>query len=146
MGNFLEIVRGVANTVGRKKYGYMRSPALTKAGNYVLMMRYIWDCKRRGTPPTRKIITLGDRLSLDIHNILDLPEQEIQLMMRKYRQELWDCQKNFESLRADWLAGEAQARANAAGDPDWETRLKKMYTQISSNTINRKLSLVTKGS
>jgi hypothetical protein len=66
-------------------------------------------------------------------------------MMRKYRQELWDCQKNCESLRADWLAGEAQARAAAAGDPDWETRLKKMYTQISSNAINRKLSLVTKG-
>lgn len=66
-------------------------------------------------------------------------------MMRKHRKELWECQKNCESKRADWLAGEAQARASAVGDPDWEKRLKNMYNQISSNSINRKLSTVTKG-
>ena len=42
---FLEIVKGVANEVGKKKFGYMRSPVLATAGNQVLMMRYIHDCK-----------------------------------------------------------------------------------------------------
>ena len=144
-GQFLEIVRGVANKVGRKKYGYMRSPALARAGNHVLLMRYAWDCKRRDAPPTKRLLTLGGQLQVDIHAILDLSERELLQTMRKSRQALWECQKNCESLRADWLAGEAQARASASGDLDWETRLKKMYTQISSSAINRKLSLVTKG-
>ncbi len=37
-GQFLEIVKGVAREVGKKKYGYMRSPVLTTAGNHVLLM------------------------------------------------------------------------------------------------------------
>ncbi len=123
----------------------MRSPALTTAGNHVLLMRYIWDCKQRGAPPTNKLLTLGARLEVDIYSILDLPDREIRQRMRSSRRELWDFQKNCKLLRADWIAGEGQAQATAAGDPDWETRLKKMYTQISSNAINRKLSLVTKG-
>jgi hypothetical protein len=119
-GQFLEIVKGVAKEVGRKKYGYMRSPALTTAGNHVLFMRYLWDCKHRGAPPTAWLLKLGRRLKLDVHAMLDLPDKDLRQKMRESRRRLWDCQKKCESLREEWLTGEAMARATAVGDQDWE--------------------------
>ncbi len=100
-GEFLEIARGVANSVGKKKFGYMRSTTLTTAGTHFLAMRYLLDCKRRGAPPTKALLRLGARLSLDIHSLLEIPEREIRLRMRQCRRHLWECQKKSESLRSD---------------------------------------------
>ena len=144
-GEFLEIVRGVASSVGRKKFGYMRSTTLITAGSHFLAMRYLLDCKRRGAPPTKALLRLGERLSLDIHSLLELSEREIRLQMRQSRKNLWECQKKSDSLRSDWLENEARMRATAVGDMDWEKRLRKMRSQITKSAVNRKLTAITKG-
>ena len=144
-GEFLDIVRGVAKSVGRKKFGYMRSTALMTAGTHFLAMRHLFDCKRRGAPPTKALLRLGVRLSLDIPTLIELPEREIRLQMRRSRQTLWECQKRSESLRSDWLENEARMRATAAGDMDWEKRLRNMRSQITKSAVNRKLTAITKG-
>ena len=144
-GEFLEIVRGVASSVGRKKFGYMRSTTLITAGSHFLAMRYLLDCKRRGAPPTKALLRLGERLSIDIHSLLELSEREIRLQMRQSRKNLWECQKKSDSLRSDWLENEARMRATAVGDMDWEKRLRKMRSQITKSAVNRKLTAITKG-
>lgn len=144
-GEFLEIVRGVAKSVGKKKYGYMRSRPLATAGSQFLAARYLLDCKTRGTPPTKRLLTLGERLSIDVNTLLELSERELRQRLRKSRQNLWECQKQCESLRAEWLATEARSRAQAAGDPDWEGRLKNMQRQSQRTAVNRKLTAITKG-
>jgi hypothetical protein len=144
-GQFLEIVKGVAHQIGRKKYGYMQSPVLTTAGNYVLSTRYLWDCKQRGTPPTKRLLALGHRLKIDVQEMLNLSERDLRKKMRESRRRLWECQKKCESLREEWLAGEAMARATAAGDMDWERRLQAMKRNITRSAVNRKLTALTKG-
>lgn len=144
-GEFLEIVRGVAKSVGKKKFGYMRSTALVTAGTHFLAMRYLLDCKRRGAPPTKALLRLGKRLSIDIYSLLELTERQIRLQLRQSRKTLWDCQKKSESLRSDWLENEARMRATAAGDMDWEKRLRNMRRKITTNAVNRKLTAITKG-
>ena len=44
-GEFLDITKSIAKKVGRKKYGYNRSPALTTAGQLFLIHKHAYDCK-----------------------------------------------------------------------------------------------------
>ena len=144
-GQFLELTTGAAKQAGRKKFGYQRSPTLATAGSNVLLMRYAADCVRRGTPPTPKLLRLGERLDIDVTNLLALSARDIRRKLRQARQQLWTAQKQCESLRMEWLANEARANALAAGDMDFVGRLEKMKTKISISAVNRKLTLITKG-
>ena len=144
-GQFIGIVQDVANKVGRKKFGYLRSSVLADAGAHVLLMRYANDCKRRGAPPTAKLVRLGTRLMIDIDSLMEMDEKELRKKTRTARKNLWEAQKICTSLRMEYIAGEARARAQAAGDQDWERRLAKMHRKIRENAINRKLTAITKG-
>lgn len=83
-------------------------------------MRYAIDCKRRGAPPTNKLLRLSQRLSVDVQALLELTESEVRRKLRTARKNLWEAQKICASLRLEWLANDARARAQAAGDQDWE--------------------------
>jgi hypothetical protein len=124
-GEFLELVRGAAKQAGKKKYGYTRSPALITAGRHTLAARFLLDCKRRGTTPTKKLLNLGKLLSLDIEALLEQSELQLRRQLREARTRLFECQKTCESLRAEWLQTVAQERAAAAGDQDWERLLQQ---------------------
>jgi hypothetical protein len=47
--------------------------------------------------------------------------------------------------RVQWLEETAKSRAKAAGDPDWERKMKTMIETTEERQINRKLSNVTEG-
>ena len=144
-GQFLEIVQCATSSVAKQPYGYLRSRTLSTAGNQVLLGRFLHDCKRRGVPPTKKLIALGKRLSVDVHALLELPESDIRKLMRKYRTHLWECQKRCGSLREEFLETEARNQAIACGDKDWEGRLRKMKSRLKLSAMNHKLTVVTKG-
>jgi hypothetical protein len=141
----LEIIQGVTKQVGKKPVGYLRSRTLSTAGNHVLLARYLFDCKIRGTPPTKKLLQLGERLSVDVVALLELSEHDIRSLMRKNRNHLWECQKNCASLREEFLETEARRNAIAAGDKDWQARVRKMKRKIKQTSMNRKLTAVIKG-
>ncbi len=122
-GKFLEIVKGVSNKVGKKKYGYMRSPELGHNGRTLIIYQKMLDCCVRKAPFTSSILNLLDSLKLDPDTFRSLSELQLRALVRKQRQKLWDSQKHSESLHQEWLANVARQRAQASGDPDWEKRL-----------------------
>ena len=144
-GQFIELVQGAAKKVGKKKHGYVRSRPLATAGTHVLLYRYANDCRQRGAPPTTRLFKLGERLQVDIVELMELPEQEFRRKMRQSRTNLWEAQKNCESLRVEYLETEARANAVAAGDNDWERRVKAMTRKMKQSAMNRKLTAITKG-
>ncbi len=81
-GEFLELVWGAAKQAGKKKYGYTRSPALITAGRQVLAARFLLDCKRRRSAPTKKLLNLGKLLSLDIATLLEQSELSLRRQLR----------------------------------------------------------------
>ena len=64
-GQFLKLVNGAAKTVGRKKYGYMRSPTLGLCGRRLLALKQILDCCRCKAPFTPPLLCLLSSLSMD---------------------------------------------------------------------------------
>ena len=103
------------------------------------------DCKRRRAPITQKIIRQCDALGVDQQVFHTCSLKELRVLVRQHHDELWDCQKTGESLRHEWLQGIAKDRARAADDPDWEPKLRTMIRTAKENSINRKLSIITKG-
>lgn len=46
----MELAKGVANRIGRKKYGYARSPTLTRAGLLLIIYKQMLDCRLQNAP------------------------------------------------------------------------------------------------
>ena len=144
-GQFLRIVKDTASKIGRRKFGYMRSPPLVLCGEQYLAARFLHDCRLRGAPPTTELRRLCLKLGLEVDTLILLPEATLRHCLRQSRHALWECQKKGETPRSEWLATVAQDRARAAGDPDWEARLKLMNRRAKDNSVNCKLSALTKG-
>jgi hypothetical protein len=72
-GQFLTIVKDTSAKVGRKKYGYPRSPEPVQCGQHFLAAKYLHDCKRRGAPPSQKLRKLGKALDINVDKLIDLP-------------------------------------------------------------------------
>ena len=51
-----ETAMAVAKKVGRKKFGYMRSPNITLCGRLLILSKMILDCKSRHAPYTIALI------------------------------------------------------------------------------------------
>ena len=102
-GQFLEIVKGVSCKVGKKKYGYMRSPELGHSGRMLIAYKKVLDCLRRQAPFTPSLLRLLDSLNLDAATLRSHPERKIRELVRAQRQHLWECQKHGEDLRQEWL-------------------------------------------
>lgn len=103
------------------------------------------DCKRRQTAATP--IILCQRAALDINPIIfdTLLERDLWQVVRDKHGNLWESQKNGESLWLEWLQSIAQDRARAAGEINWEPKLQQMMRTTKENVVNQKLSLITKG-
>ena len=144
-GQFLRITKDTASKVGRRDFGYARSPTLVTRGQEYLAARYLYECKLRGAPPTKRLRHLGTILSIDVDELILHPAHDLRLRLRYSRKALWECQKNGETLRSEWLARKASAIASALGEADHKARLHKMKKRIQTSAMNRKLSTITKG-
>ena len=142
---FLDAAKASSKKVGRKKFGYMRSSDLTTKGRTLLLFKRMLDCKRRRAAATPFIINQCEALDIDPGFFAASSERDLRLAVRDKHNELWDSQKNGESLRLEWLRGIAQDRARVAGETDWEPKMKKMIRTAKENAVNRKLSIITKG-
>ena len=144
-GEFLDIARSAAKKVGRKKYGYNRSPTLTSSGQLLLIHKHVLDCRRRKAPLTPSILQRCSQHDVSIARLQDMTIPELRREIRTLRQDHWENCKRSEANRSDWLAAVAKDRSRAQGDPNWEKKLKDMRTIIKTNALNRKLTSVTKG-
>ncbi len=134
---FLEMARGAATEVGRKKFGYMRSAELTSAGRLLNAHIMLLDCHTRHAPPTPALLHLCSSLQLDAtHILLTSSTLELRRLVRSCRATLWETQKNCEGLRYEWLEQIARDRARALDDPDWEKKLSKMKRTARDCAMN----------
>ena len=142
---FLDTAKAAARKVGRKKFGYMRSGPLTMKGRMLLLFKNMLDCKRRRAQLTPKLVRQCAALGVEQQVFHSSSLKDLRVLVRQHHEELWECQKNGESLRHEWLQGIAKDRARAAGDADWEPKLRNMIRSAKENAVNRKLSIITKG-
>jgi hypothetical protein len=47
-----ELVLSTARKAGHREYGYMRSKNLVEAGQHVILLKALLDCKQRNEPPS----------------------------------------------------------------------------------------------
>ena len=145
-GEFLEMARATSKKVGKKKYGYNRSPTLTTAGQLLLIHKHAHDCKRRNAPLTRSILARCHTHDISVDILQKMTTQELRIEIRRLRKEHWEATKHSETLRSDWLASVAKDRARALDDPNWEKKLLEMRRTVKVNALNRKLTAIIKGS
>ncbi len=144
-GEFLDMARATAKKIGRKKYGYNRSPTLTTAGQLLLIHKHAHDCKRRRAPLTQSIIKRCHTHDISVGKLENMTIQELRKAIRNLRQDHWEATKHSETLRSDWLASVAKDRARALDDPNWERKLLDMRRTVKVNALNRKLTAIIKG-
>lgn len=94
----LELVRGAARSVGRKKFGYMRSRALTSAGRLLLAHKMLLDCRTRRSPPSPALLRLCEDLDLDPSRLLTLSYSELRRLVQTHRSKLWDTLLDKEQV------------------------------------------------
>ena len=140
-----EAVLATTKKVGKKKFGYMRSPELVECGRMLILCKMILDSKARNAPITPAARTRAEKLEVNIDTYDSMTYNEMRKEVNNKRNELWKAQKECEEDRNAWLQTEAMARAKAAGDEDWEKGLKNMIQVAESRATNRKLTAITKG-
>jgi hypothetical protein len=97
-GQFLELMRGAANRVGRKKYVYTRSPTLTHAGMLLIVYNQLLDCRLRNSPLLPALLRWLSSLDLSKSVYAQATVAELRKLVRQQRSLLWDCQKRGEGL------------------------------------------------
>ena len=61
-------VQGMADKVGKRKFGCTHLPELTTNGQVVLVHKQIIWCKKRQAPPTEALRTKTEKYEMDIDN------------------------------------------------------------------------------
>ena len=141
----VELIKCAAKKAGRKKFGYMRSPDLVHAGQLLMLYKSLLSCKLRRQSLPASCIKSAERLKVDVSLFDSHTTKYYQQQVRKRRQELWEVQKDCENRRIFWLQQLAEDRTRAAGEQDWEKKMKNMKKTVEESQINRKLSAITKG-
>ena len=99
----VDLMQGVANKAGNKKFGYDRSPELTTKKQMVLVHKQIMCCKKRQTPPTETLCTKTEKYGMDVDAYMEKPMKEIRQEIRRRGNEFWECKKLAETERAEWI-------------------------------------------
>ncbi|KAL7551610.1 hypothetical protein ACHAWF_018082 [Thalassiosira exigua] len=139
------IIMATVAKVGKKKYGYMRSPELGLQGKIVTTFKQFLDSKERRCPPSDALYSKAEQMGMDIEHLATMSIKELRREVRRQRMELWEVQKQAESKRHQWLEEVAKDRARAEGDPDWERKLKDMARVAKDSAMHRKVTAITKG-
>eukprot|EP00956_Cyclotella_meneghiniana_P033708 scaffold98469_cov63-Cyclotella_meneghiniana.AAC.5 len=141
----IELTKCAAKQAGRRKFGYMRSPDLVQAGQLLMLYKCLLSCKLRRQPLPESCINSATRIGVDVSSYDSQTCKQLRQEVYKKRKDLWVVQKECEDRRAQWLEMLAEDRARAAGDEDWEKKMKSMKRTVEERQTNRKLSAVTKG-
>ena len=144
-----DIIRGMLTSAKRsvkKKFGYQRSPALSREGSLLLIWKSVGSAKRckRQIPGTT--LAKAQEKGLNISEVIRMSQKEIKLSIRNARKALWDVQKRDAAARIAWLEGNAKNIATAKGRQDWEKTMATMVQVAANRNMNRKLTSAIKGS
>lgn len=96
-------MKGAAANTSKKKYGYMRSSELAQKGQWLLITKDLLDCRERFAPVTPALVQRAAAAGVDLDHQMTKTKKELRKEVRRRQKELWECQKNGESLRAEWL-------------------------------------------
>ena len=107
----VDLMQEVANKVGKKKYGYARSPELTTKGKMVLVQKQIMCSKKRQAPPTEALCTKTEKYGMDIDAYMEKTMTEMRQEIKRRRNEFWECKKTAETERVEWIIRLAKDRA-----------------------------------
>ncbi|KAL7524975.1 hypothetical protein ACHAWF_006945, partial [Thalassiosira exigua] len=140
-----KIILAAVSKVGKKKFGYMRSPELGLKGKILITYKQFLDCKERRCPPSEALYSKAEQMGLVIEHLASMPTKELRLEVRRQRKELWNVQKQAEDKRHQWLEEVTKDRARAEGDPDWEQKVKDMARVAKDRAMHRKLTAIIKG-
>jgi hypothetical protein len=118
-------IKATAKSVGRKNFGYQRSPELVKAGQEIILHKAISSCVHRNKAYSTKVIDLAERLKYELMPIEKMTRKLA--MIHKHGVEKTDGEHQMR-----WLEELATARAEwkEGGDPQRE--LQKMISQQNS--------------
>ena len=141
----IDLIVSAAKQTSRRKFGYTRSEELTTAGQLLILYKCLLSCKRRRQPLPPGCTKSAKRLDHDITFYDDVSIRTLRKMVRSKRKELWNIQKECEEKRINWIQGLAEDRTRAAGDLDWQAKMEKMKQTTIERQINRKLTVITKG-
>ena len=131
--------------VAKKHFGYQRSRALTKAGQTLHLWKAVLSSKRNGRKMGEHHKKQAKKIQLQISDISGLTKRQAQLKVPKARRQLWEVQKNATAKRIEWLESNAQDIARAAGEIDWEKKMKQMARIARERGVNRKMNSAVKG-
>lgn len=143
---FMNIVIGVANSLCRKDYGYMRSDRLIEAGRHVNFQKALLSCLERGAGPSVGVEKLAQQLGQEVPDLdaLRSDPKAQRARVREARRTLWEVQKVHQEERLRYLETVAQMRATIEGTST-EEMLENMKQAVKMSILNRKLTTITKG-
>ena len=104
----------------------LQGPERQELGQYLHLFKAMLSCKLRRQPMPDSLLISAKRLEIGVSFFDTIPISD-------------------KEKRVQWLEETAKSRAKAAGDPDWERKMKTMIETTEERQINRKLSNVTKG-
>ena len=120
------------------------SSTLTCAGSDVLFWKSVLTSKRHYLLIVDTIMSIGNKLGIDISAIDDLSETQMNNMIRKAWEDSKVTQKESVQVRAKWL--ESVTRHKAANDEDGDKvkELNLIIQKLHDKQMHRKLSAITK--
>ena len=122
----MECMLSSAKKVSKKKFGYQRSPKLTKAGTELHFLKAVVSSKAKKRKLGSKQLHQAELCSIDLEMVANLSARDARKQVRTARQKLWDVQKDATRARIEWLETNAQNISKAAGEIDWEGKMKTM--------------------
>ena len=140
----VRIIKAAANAVGRKNFGYQRSPELIRAGKQVTFWRAVHSCKRRKAPYTIRVITLAGELGIGSETYHHLTAKESRTRVSIAWKHKRGIEKQDGEHRAKWLEDLAQEAALLKPGSEWEKVLAQMINVSRQRALNSKLSSLTK--
>ena len=142
-----ECLLAVARKVVKKKFGYQRSPVLTREGMTLHFWKAVLSAKRRRAPLPDATIRQATTLAIPIAtDVTPLSTAEARKKVRDSRASLWKAQKEATQNRVEWLEHNAQNIARAAGEVDWKKKMDDMIRYTAERGLHRRMTQTLKGS
>eukprot|EP00956_Cyclotella_meneghiniana_P016019 scaffold25072_cov68-Cyclotella_meneghiniana.AAC.2 len=130
----------------KKKFGYNRSPRLGKAGYGVNFWKSVLSAKTMNIPVPEKTKRMAEELLLDMEYVDALSKPQTRQRTREAVEELREVQERADEERVQWTEENYQDIARARGELDWKSNMEKMLRETKQRAIEKKLTVLTKGS
>lgn len=130
----IELTIAAAKKAGRKNFGYMRSEDLTTAGQMLILLKCLMNCKLRNQQITEGCKRSVERLDFNLDFYSEPIFQQLRKRVHKQRKELcWTIKKECKDRSIQWLEKLAEDRTRAEGDGDWQKKMNDMKCKVKEN-------------